>query len=1207
MPALFEKEIDLAKKVSRIIDALIQRAQSDDLWRRRLQTALNTKADLEQRGTYYLAFGFSARNGHKWAGTNPTKRLTPKHWECIAALLCKLCAVAAGPPPEASPDAQCLWLEQALAAIANSDSAFPTAEFSKSIAPEFADPEWRLIERPAVVQDVLDKLQIFAAVGLVGMPGIGKSILIRQILRRLDANGDARLFIDAREWLASALSVPAEPSPENYVGLSCELLTQLANHCKTRTLPRQQYALFRTRLNELCAKWDRPTQSRATSDDSFARETFFSAVHAEADWKDFASALATHVIHFRTLPLLADLATVLRVGLGKIIVVIDDVWNFRACEQIAIPLFQASSSGPTPDCPRLLVTSVEPTPLDFLAGSALIHLGQPHAAALDTDLALQTVAAWAVQGQPFLSADAAATLIGDFRQTHIDQRPEVRKGIDAVLARVGVHPLALAAIACAWRDQPKTYPEKFWLKAAEAIDDQPEIVLALNPNMPSGGIIPRRHYNVLGALRFAWSLLDEATRERYLDLAISPLDEPINEELFHLLWERVDRANTRLGAVMTGARRPLRMFSEKSLTQPVAGRSQHHLHFLHRQMITTLLGHRSEQALAQRHRDLLRATGFLNADDRFHLDETRHFRQMAGNRTILWPAPEGSVDEDETEDCGHYFLKHLPSHVRGILPLREAQQACIDMLTSYRFLQACLDYTLDVSDDDTGNTDFLLATLYKLSLDFLGDAALELVLSLRLTAPALARDRQQLAVQILAHVMTGDADHVRRLRASAAAFAPKPAFIPRFQILPARPDHLVCRIQEPNLTSCCLVHTFVGDPAILITTSEGYVELRDPRRLDAQAFRRWEHPKLLGAAYVCDRRYGTAVISWSKDGSIRVWDVTSDQLRPLTPMRHPPPENPPPFEQNLRGVRWIADGGDGQPAILSWGTDQTLRTWDAATGALKRCRQFTQVIWNALPQPGVACPALLAWTHDNVYVWSSAIGEQILDWCNGFIRAASWIPDTTPGAKLLVARDNYVNLLDGGEPNPQRIAPFWHAGEVQHAEWIPDCYADPAILSRSVERAHRNTIHLWRPFDDRNQPFAQLSTSAAISAVAWIPDALGAPAVLISSVDGTLRLWRPKPGPHATLEIAFHQGTCQGAAVWISKTPLGPSIVTWGSNSVECAVRFWDPLTGCEQPILPIRHEWPIYRAAYFPNVLGHPSVLTWTQEDACLWRTLSF
>ncbi|MHA4893020.1 P-loop NTPase family protein, partial [Enterococcus faecium] len=90
------------------------------------------------------------------------------------------------------------------------------------------------IERPAVVQDVLDKLQIFAAVGLVGMPGIGKSILIRQILRRLDANGDARLFIDAREWLASALSVPAEPSPENYVGLSCELLTQLANHCKTR-------------------------------------------------------------------------------------------------------------------------------------------------------------------------------------------------------------------------------------------------------------------------------------------------------------------------------------------------------------------------------------------------------------------------------------------------------------------------------------------------------------------------------------------------------------------------------------------------------------------------------------------------------------------------------------------------------------------------------------------------------------------------------------------------------------------------------------------------------------------------------------------------------------------------------------------------------------------------------------------------------------
>jgi WD40 repeat protein len=1194
----------LRRKVGAIIAALKTRANSDGSWRALLRKYMNTQDKLDGSEPYYRALGFTARNGHKWAGANPTKRIKSQHWDNLGGLLRKLGAVTEDAPLRGALEAQHRWLDQALAAITRSGPPGATTTSLPSAVPEFPDPEWRLIERPAVVQEVIDKLASCATVALVGMSGIGKSILIRQILRRLDANGDARLFIDAREWLASALSVPAEPSPENYVGLSCELLTQLANHCKARTPPRQQYTLFRTRLTDLCAKWSLAPQRRAAADDSIARETFFSAVHAETDWQDFVSALASHAMQFRTLAFLADLASVLRVGLGKIVVVIDDVWNLRAGEQIITPLFLPSAGGPTPECPRLLVTSVEPTPLDFLAGSALIHLGQSHAAALDTDLAHQTIAAWAVQGQPFLSADAAATLIGGFRQTHIDPRPEVRKGIDAVLARVGVHPLALAAIACAWRDQPKTYPEKFWLEAAKAIDDEPENILVLNPNMPSGGIIPKRLYNILSALRFAWSLLDEATRERYLDLAISPLEEPINEELFHLLWERVDRAKTRLGPVMAGSRRPLRMFSEKSLTQISPERSQHHLHFLHRQMITSLLGHRSEQALAERHRDLLRATGFLDGDDRFLLDEMRHFRQAAGNRTIVWPALQGSVDDDELEDCGQYLLQHLPEHVRAMLPLCDAQRACTRVLTSYRFLQACLDFSLDDTAADAGNTDFLLTTLDKLALDFLDAAALEIVLSLRSTTPALARDRHQLAVQILAYVTTGNADDVDRLRTSAAAFVPKPAFVPRTQILPTRLDHLVCRIEEDDLTSCCLVQTFAGDPAILITTGDGRVELRDPRSLDAPLIQRWNHPGLEGAAYVCDSRSGATLMSWSANGSIHLWDGVTGRPRPHGAMQHGiMNKKPNRYDSTIKGVRWLADGGDGHPVILSWGADRTLRTWNAATGDLMRRSGFNGVITDALPQPGVTCPALLAWTDENVFLWRSAIGEQILRLAGGFCRKASWISDATPDPKLVIARDNYVNVYDCGDPEPQRVGPFRHVGGVTHAEWISDCYGAPAILSSSVDRPHGENIHLWRPVAGSTQAFAELNHSASISSLAWIPDALGAPAVLVSYDDGTVRLWRPKPWPHATLVI--DRGYYDVAAAWVSSPSLAPFILRKGCNQFGGVVHLFDPNTGIEQPIAPVHHDRPINSATWFPDLLGAPSLLTWTAEEVCLWRVL--
>jgi WD40 repeat protein len=71
-----------------------------------------------------------------------------------------------------------------------------------------------------------------------------------------------------------------------------------------------------------------------------------------------------------------------------------------------------------------------------------------------------------------------------------------------------------------------------------------------------------------------------------------------------------------------------------------------------------------------------------------------------------------------------------------------------------------------------------------------------------------------------------------------------------------------------------------------------------------------------GAVYSPD---GKRILSWSKDNTLRLWDAATGAAVG-EPLRH---------EEAVLGAVYSPDG----KRILSWSDDKTLRLWDAATGA----------------------------------------------------------------------------------------------------------------------------------------------------------------------------------------------------------------------------------------------------------------------------------
>ncbi|MBL8164394.1 MAG: TIR domain-containing protein, partial [Anaerolineae bacterium] len=107
---------------------------------------------------------------------------------------------------------------------------------------------------------------------------------------------------------------------------------------------------------------------------------------------------------------------------------------------------------------------------------------------------------------------------------------------------------------------------------------------------------------------------------------------------------------------------------------------------------------------------------------------------------------------------------------------------------------------------------------------------------------------------------------------------------------------------------------------------------------------------------------GTRVLTWSSDGSVRVWDAIAGDA--LLTLRH---------ENGVRGAAFNTD----ETRILSWSDDGSVRVWDAVAGdALLTLRHESWVNGAAFNTDETS---ILSWSDDNtVRVWDAVAGGDAL-------------------------------------------------------------------------------------------------------------------------------------------------------------------------------------------------------------------------------------
>jgi len=232
------------------------------------------------------------------------------------------------------------------------------------------------------------------------------------------------------------------------------------------------------------------------------------------------------------------------------------------------------------------------------------------------------------------------------------------------------------------------------------------------------------------------------------------------------------------------------------------------------------------------------------------------------------------------------------------------------------------------------------------------------------------------------------------------------------------------------------------------------------------------------------------------------------------------------------------DGG----RLLSWSTDNTLRLWEAATGApLAVLEGHTHWVEGALSLDG---GRLLSWSWDKLRLWDGATGAPlfVLEGHKDKVSGALALDD---GRIVSWSHDKTLRLWDGATGTPLALL----EGHIRGVEGAL-ALDDGRILSWSSD----NTLRLWR--GETGTPLAVLEGHTAMVLGAL---ALDGERILSWSVDSTLRLWRWASGaPLAVLR--GHTHFVEGALALDDGR-----ILSW---SRDMTLRFWDGATGAPLAVL---------------------------------------
>ena len=282
---------------------------------------------------------------------------------------------------------------------------------------------------------------------------------------------------------------------------------------------------------------------------------------------------------------------------------------------------------------------------------------------------------------------------------------------------------------------------------------------------------------------------------------------------------------------------------------------------------------------------------------------------------------------------------------------------------------------------------------------------------------------------------------------------------------------------------------------------------------------------VLGVAITPD---GRRAVSASGDQTLRVWDLESGQCVST-------------LEGHSSSVNGIAITLDGRRAV-SASYDNTLRVWDLESGQSLRTLQGHSSSVNGIAITLDGRRAVSASGDQTLRVWDLESG-QTLRTLQGHSSSVNGIAITLDGRRAVSASgDNTLRVWDLESGQTLRTLEG-HSGSVSEVAITPDG-------RRAVSASGDNTLRVWDL--ESGQTLRTLKGhSSSVSGVAITPDGRSA---VSASYDRTLRIWDLESG-QSLRTLKGHSSSVSGVAI----TPDGRRAV---SASGDNTLRVWDLESG---------------------------------------------
>lgn len=295
------------------------------------------------------------------------------------------------------------------------------------------------------------------------------------------------------------------------------------------------------------------------------------------------------------------------------------------------------------------------------------------------------------------------------------------------------------------------------------------------------------------------------------------------------------------------------------------------------------------------------------------------------------------------------------------------------------------------------------------------------------------------------------------------------------------------------------------------------------------------------------------LVTSSWDGTIRLWDVSRVKPSQRIPRRVT-------VDSSDKGV-WLTCGFSPDGKTLAAGSDNDLRIWDAATGALRQIFE---------PHPDFVRNA--HFSPDGSWLLASA-GRRIFRWTIGQAKR-----------KLLRNHRNLVSgcsispdgkqVLSSSEDRTLRIA------DAEGGKWFKELLRDKAPLTCSV--AARNWSWAAAGTKDGRLQIVKLPGGKKVAAVQAHSDEVTTMAVscdgrrlATGSMDRLVKIWNPKTGK----ELAVLSGH-SASILYCAFSPDGRQLATL---SRDTTLQIWDMATfACRQTL--VGHATAFQSCGYSPD-----------------------